>query len=101
MSKKSVIQRELKREKEVKKYGEKRSKLQAIIKDSLLDDDVRWDASMKLQKLPRNSSPVRLRNRCAITGRPRANLRKFGMSRGMLRHYAMFGQVPGLRKSSW
>ena len=101
MSKKSVIQRELKREKEVKKYGEKRSKLQAIIKDSLLDDDVRWDASMKLQKLPRNSSPVRLRNRCTMTGRPRANLRKFGMSRGMLRLYAMFGQVPGLRKSSW
>jgi small subunit ribosomal protein S14 len=101
MSKKSVIQRELKREKEVKKYDEKRSKLQAIIKDSSLDDDVRWDASMKLQKLPRNSSPVRLRNRCKMTGRPRANLRKFGMSRGMLRLYAMFGQVPGLRKSSW
>ncbi len=101
MSKKSVIQRELKREKEVKKYDEKRSKLQAMIKDSSLDDDVRWEAAMKLQKLPRNSSPVRLRNRCKITGRPRANLRKFGISRGMLRFYAMFGQVPGLRKSSW
>ena len=101
MSKKSIIQREIKREKAVKKYDQKRSKLQAIIKDSSLDDEVRWDASMKLQKLPRNSSPVRLRNRCALTGRPRANLRKFGISRSMLRIYAMFGQVPGLRKSSW
>ena len=101
MSKKSIIQREHKRENTVKKYDQKRSELQAMIKDSSLDDDVRWDASMKLQKLPRNSSPVRLRNRCKMTGRPRANLRKFGMSRGMLRLYAMFGQVPGLRKSSW
>ena len=101
MSKKSMIQREIKREKIVKRHDQKRSKLQAIIKDPSLDDEARWDAAMKLQKLPRNSSPVRLRNRCSMTGRPRANLRKFGISRGMLRHYAMFGQVPGLRKSSW
>lgn len=101
MSKRCMIEREKKRKIEVKKYRKKRLELQAIVKDPSLDDEVRWEASMKLQKLPRNSSPVRLRNRCEMTGRPRANLRKFGISRGMLRLYAMFGQVPGLRKSSW
>ena len=101
MSKKSMIHREVKREKAVKKHFDKRSKLKSIINDSSLDDDVRWDAAMKLQKMPRNSSPVRLRRRCSMTGRPRGNLKKFGISRGMLRLYAMFGQVPGLRKSSW
>jgi small subunit ribosomal protein S14 len=101
MSKKSMIQRELKREKSVKRHDAKRTELKAIIKDPTVDDEVRWVAAMKLQKLPRNSAPVRLRNRCNLTGRPRANLRKFGISRNMLRLYAMFGQVPGLRKSSW
>lgn len=101
MSKKSMIQRELKREKTVKRLDSKRTKLKAIISDSSVEDEVRWEAAMNLQKLPRNSAPVRLRNRCALTGRPRANLRKFGISRSMLRIYAMFGQVPGLRKSSW
>ena len=101
MSKKSMIQRELKREKIVKRYDAKRTELKAIISDLSVDDEVRWDAAMKLQKLPRNSARVRLRNRCNLTGRPRANLRKFGISRNMLRLYAMFGQVPGLRKSSW
>jgi small subunit ribosomal protein S14 len=101
MSKKSMIERELKREKTVKRYDAKRAELKSIIADTSVDDEARWDAAMKLQKLPRNSAPVRLRNRCNLTGRPRANLRKFGISRNMLRLYAMFGQVPGLRKSSW
>ena len=101
MAKQSMIQRELKRERVVKQYSAKRQALQDIIKDPSSSDEQRWDASMKLQKLPRNSSPVRLRNRCQLTGRPRANLRKFGLSRGMLRIYTMSGQVPGLRKSSW
>lgn len=101
MSKKSMIQRELKRKKTVSRLSTKRTELKTIISDLTAEDEVRWDASMKLQKLPRDSSPVRLRNRCALTGRPRANLRKFGMSRNMLRIHAMFGQVPGLRKSSW
>lgn len=101
MAKQSIIQRELKRERVVEKYSAKRQALQDIIRDPKSSDEQRWDASMKLQKLPRNSSPVRLRNRCKLTGRPRANLRKFGLSRGMLRIYTMSGQVPGLRKSSW
>ena len=101
MSKKSLIRREIKRVKKVAKYDAKRSALKMIINDLNISDEERWDAAMKLQKLPRDSAPVRLRNRCRITGRPRANLRKFGMSRGMLRDYAMFGQVPGLKKSSW
>lgn len=101
MSKKSMIQREIKREKTVKRLDAKRTELKAIISDLSVEDELRWDAAMKLQKLPRNSSPVRLRNRCALTGRPRANLRKFGISRSMLRIHAMFGQVPGLKKSSW
>ena len=96
-----MIERELKREKTVKRYDAKRAELKSIIADTSVDDEARWDAAMKLQKLPRNSAPVRLRNRCNLTGRPRANLRKFGVSRNMLRLYAMFGQVPGLRKSSW
>ena len=96
-----MIERELKREKTVKRYDSKRAELKSIIADTSVDDEARWDAAMKLQKLPRNSAPVRLRNRCNLTGRPRANLRKFGISRNMLRIYAMFGQVPGLRKSSW
>ena len=98
MSKKSMITERLK-EKAVKTHP-KAFKLQLIIKD-LHWMMMRWDAAMKLQKMPRTSSPVRLRRRCSMTGRPRGNLKKFGISRGMLRLYAMFGQVPGLRKSSW
>ena len=101
MSKKSVIERELKREKAIAKGDAKRTRLKKIIKDSSLDAQTRWDAGLELQKMSPNSSPVRRRNRCQLTGRPRANLRKFGISRGMLRIYGMFGQVPGLRKSSW
>ena len=92
MAKKSMINRELKREKMVAKYAEKRIKLKQTISDI--------NAS-ELQALPRNSSPVRLRNRCAITGRPHGYFRKFGLSRNMLRERVMQGDVPGVRKASW
>jgi len=93
--------RELKREKMVEKYAAKRAELKAIIKNPNISDDERWDAQVKLQKLPRNASPSRLRNRCQITGRPHGVLRKFELSRIKLREHGMRGAVPGLTKSSW
>lgn len=89
MAKKSVIARQKKRERMVKQYAEKRARLKA-------EGD--WEG---LQKLPRNASPVRLRNRCSLTGRARGYRRKFGISRIMLREMARAGQIPGVRKSSW
>jgi small subunit ribosomal protein S14 len=101
MAKVSMKNRELKREKAVAKYAAKRSELKAIIKNPNTSDDDRWDAQMKLQQLPRDSSPSRLRNRCQVTGRPHGVLRKFELSRIKLREYGMRGDVPGLTKSSW
>ena len=101
MAKKSMINRELKREKMVAKYAEKRANLKAIISDVNASDEDRLDAMLELQSLPRNSSPVRLRNRCAITGRPHGYFRKFGLSRNMVRERVMQGDVPGVRKASW
>lgn len=101
MAKVSMRQRELKREKTVAKYAQKRAELKAIIKDVNASDDERWDAQLKLQKLPRDASPSRLHNRCQITGRPHGFYRKFGLSRIKLREAAMRGDVPGLVKSSW
>ncbi|MGM0954093.1 MAG: 30S ribosomal protein S14 [Pseudomonadota bacterium] len=101
MAKVSMKQRELKREKTVAKYAVKRAELKAIIKNQDISEEERWDAQMKLQKLPRDSSPVRLRNRCQVTGRPHGVLRKFELSRIKLREYGMRGDVPGLTKSSW
>lgn len=101
MAKKSMINRELKREKMVAKYAQKRMELKAIISDMNASDEERMDAMMQLQSLPRNSSPVRLRNRCGITGRPHGYFRKFGLSRNILRERVMQGDVPGVRKSSW
>ena len=89
MAKKSMINRELKREKMVAKYAEKRANLKAIISDINASDEERLDAMLELQSLPRNSSPVRLRNRCAITGRPHGYFRKFGLSRNMVRERVM------------
>jgi len=94
-------QRELKREKTVAKYAAKRAEIKAIINDVNASDDDRWEAQIKLQKLPRNASPSRLHNRCKITGRPHGFYRKFGLSRIKLREAAMRGDVPGLVKSSW
>ena len=101
MAKTSMIAREKKREKTVAKYAEKRAKLKAIIRDLESSEDDRWDAQVALQKLPRNANPVRLRNRCQITGRPHGVYRKFGLCRNKLREAAMRGDVPGLVKASW
>ena len=101
MAKVSMIEREKKREKTVARYAAKRAALKAIIKDPNASDDDRWDAQMKLQALPRNASPVRQMRRCALTGRPHAVYRRFGLCRNKLREAAMRGDVPGLVKSSW
>ena len=101
MAKVSMIQREKKRAKNVAKYAKKRQELKAIINDQEAADEDRWMAVMALQKLPRDSSPVRQRNRCGITGRPHGYYRKFGLSRNKLREHAMAGNVPGLVKASW
>lgn len=101
MAKISMKMRELKREKTVAKFAEKRAELKAIIANPNTSDDDRWDAQVKLQKLPRNASPCRLRNRCQVTGRPHGVYRKFKLSRIKLREHGMSGDVPGLKKASW
>ncbi|KZN37210.1 30S ribosomal protein S14 [Pseudoalteromonas luteoviolacea S2607] len=93
--------RDVKRAKLVAQYAEKRAALKAIISDVNTSDDERWDAVLKLQSLPRDSSPSRQRNRCNITGRPHGYLRKFGLSRIKVREAAMRGEIPGLKKASW
>jgi len=101
MAKKSMVNREARRTKLVARYAKKRAELKAIISDPNSDFEVRQDAMFRLQKLPRDSSPARQRNRCALSGRPRGFYRKFGLSRNKLREAAMRGDVPGLRKASW
>ena len=101
MAKVSMVNRELKRQKTAKKYAAKRAALKAIIANPESTDDERWDAQLKLQKLPRNASPCRQVRRCSLTGRPHAVYRRFGLSRNKLREAAMRGDVPGLVKSSW
>jgi small subunit ribosomal protein S14 len=101
MAKKSMINRELKREKMVAKYAGKREELKAIISNSNATDEERYEAMMKLQALPRDASPVRLRNRCGLTGRPHGYFRKFGLARNKLREKVMQGDVPGVVKASW
>ena len=101
MAKLSIIEREKKREKVVAKYAAKRAELKRVVADRNASDDERWQAQLQLQKLPRNASPVRLRRRCAETGRPRGVYRKFGLGRNKLREAAMRGDVPGLVKASW
>ncbi len=101
MAKKSMIAREAKRASTVAKYAEKRAKLKEILNSQSASDEEKWDAQIQLQKLPRNSSPVRQRRRCQITGRPHGVYRKFGLCRNKLREAAMRGDVPGLVKSSW
>ena len=101
MAKISMKEREKKRAKLVKRYGAKRDELRAIIKDPNAEPEAKWEAQLKLQKLPRDSARVRQRNRCRITGRPHGVYRKFGLSRIKLREAAMRGDVPGLVKSSW
>lgn len=101
MAKVSMINRELKRTKLVKKYAAKREELKAQIKNMSLSEEERRVAREKLNMLPRDSSPVRQRNRCNLTGRPHGYYRKFGLSRNKLREAAMRGDVPGLVKASW
>ena len=101
MAKLSLINRELKRELLAKKYKGKRDAFNAIINDSKRSDEERMEARLKLQQLPRNSSPSRQRNRCELTGRPRGTYRKFGLARNKLREAVMSGLVPGMVKGSW
>lgn len=101
MAKKSMIARENKRAKTVEKFAAKRAELKAILKDENASDDDKWTAQIKLQKLPRDASPVRQQRRCRVTGRPHGVYRKFGLCRNKLREAAMRGDVPGLTKASW
>ena len=101
MARKSVVNRQLKRESLVIKYNEKRKSLRLIIRSSSSSIEEKTAAQESLQKLPRDTSPVRLRNRCSLTGRPRGVYKKFGLSRGKLREFAMNGEIPGVTKASW
>ncbi len=101
MAKTSMINRDLKRTKLVKRHAAKRAELKKIVSSATASYDERMDAAVKLQKLPRDSSPSRQRNRCALTGRPRGVYAKFGLGRNKLREATMRGDVPGLRKASW
>jgi len=101
MAKKSMIAREKKRIKIVEKYAKKRAALKMVLSSVSATDEEKWEAQVKLQKLPKDASPVRRQRRCRITGRPHAVYRKFGLCRNKLRESAMRGDVPGLVKSSW
>jgi len=101
VAKLSLINREVKRAKLVQKYAARRAELQAIINDQSLSDEERYQARLRLQRLPRNANPTRLRNRCAVTGRGRGVYSKFGLTRHKLREMSMRGEVPGMTKASW
>jgi|TARA_B110000263_G_scaffold224271_1_gene214568 small subunit ribosomal protein S14 len=101
MAKKSMIAREEKRIRMVAKYAEKRAMLKELIRSPKTSEEERYSAQVRLQKLPRDASPARLQRRCAITGRPHAVYRKFGLCRNKIRELAMKGDIPGLVKSSW
>jgi small subunit ribosomal protein S14 len=101
MAKLALINRQYKREKLVAKFAKKRETLESIISNQKMSDEDRFAARLKLQALPRNSNKTRLRNRCALTGRPRGYYRKFGLGRNKLREYAMRGEIPGIVKASW
>jgi len=101
MAKMAVINREQKRREMVKKFAAKRAALVAAMSDMTLSAEDRDVARLKFQALPRDSSPVRLRNRCALTGRPRGTFKKFGLGRIKVREFAMRGEIPGIVKASW
>ena len=101
MAKLSLINRDIKRAKLVEIFSAKRSALVAIINDQSKSDEERYLARLKLQQLPRNANPTRLRNRCVITGRPRGVFSEVGLTRHKLREMAMRGEVPGMTKASW
>lgn len=101
MAKLSLINREKKRIALVAKFSAKRKALNDLINDQALPDSDRYEARLKLQALPRNSSATRVRNRCELTGRPRGTFRMFGLARNKIREIAMKGEIPGLTKASW
>jgi len=101
MAKLALINRDQKRRAVVAKYAAKREKLLAVMNDQGATDEERFEARQKFQQLPRNASPVRLRNRCQLTGRPRGVYRKFGLGRSKLRELAFKGEIPGVVKASW
>ena len=101
MSKLALINRNEKRKKLVLKFAKKRDALQAIMNDPKASEETRYAARLKIQALPRNSNKTRLRNRCALTGRPRGVYSKFGLGRNKLREFAMRGEIPGIVKASW
>ncbi len=101
MAKKSMIARDVKRAKTVARYAEKRTELKRIIRSAQSSDEERREAMDKLRKMPRDASPVRMRNRCSLSGRPNGYYRKFGLSRTKLREQTMEGNIPGVSKASW
>jgi small subunit ribosomal protein S14 len=101
MAKTSMVERETRRLKVAKKYAVKRAALKKIVLSVTATDEEKWEAQVKLQKLPRDASPTRQRRRCQVTGRPHGVYRKFGLCRIKLREHAMKGDVPGLTKASW
>jgi small subunit ribosomal protein S14 len=101
MAKNSMIAREKKRARTVKRFASRRAELKALIKSVSSSYEERYAAQLKLQEMPRDASPVRVRNRCRVTGRPHGFYRKFGLSRNKLREAAMRGDIPGLVKASW
>ena len=101
MAKKSMLAREVKRAATVKRYAAKRAEYKRIISSPQSSDEERYEAQMRLQALPRDASPSRLRNRCSISGRPHGYYRRFGLARNKLREATMRGEIPGLSKASW
>ena len=101
MAKLALINREKKRRKTVTKFAARRAQILEILNDPKRSDEERAEARARLQRLPRDASPVRLRNRCKLTGRPRGVFRKFGLGRNKLREIAMRGEIPGVTKASW
>jgi small subunit ribosomal protein S14 len=101
MAKKSMLMRQRHREAAVKRFAAKRAELKELIRNPKTSDDDKVEAQKKLQKLPRDANPIRLRNRCALTGRPHGVYRKFGLGRTKLREATMRGDIPGVRKASW
>ena len=101
MAKKSMLMRQRHREKAVKRYAAKRAELKELVRNPKTSDEVKAEAQKKLQLLPRDANPIRLRNRCALTGRPHDVYRKFGLARTKLHETTIRGEIPGLRKASW
>ena len=101
MAKKSMLMRQRHREQAVKRFAVRRAELKELIRNPKTSDDGKAEAQKRLQQMPRDASPVRLRNRCALTGRPHGYYRKFGLARTKLRETTMRGEIPGLRKASW